>query len=261
MHSVWKRTDSVAMIFVNTTGQEVVNRVSFDATKYGINADQLAVYQCDGAEKPLVATETAPVFDLPLALPPYGVAVWIVTWGAETATAPVQITAIADKMREVASFAAPLRAKPPAEKNFPLPVTGRFVRIENTYQYISIAELEAMAGGVNAALNKPATQSSIALDLGADICGPQKAVDGNTTSAATEDLSNSVSHTNCMDDEWWEVDLGQSQTLDAIRLYNRKELPSRMLGVVLQVLDEKRNVVWEKTIEFVSDKYEFPLKP
>ena len=67
----------------------------------------------------------------------------------------------------------------------------------------------------NVALGKAASQSSV-------LVGgvPARAVDGNTDGNWA---NNSVTHTNNNPQEWWQVDLGTSQWVQGIRLYNRTD--------------------------------------
>ncbi len=69
--------------------------------------------------------------------------------------------------------------------------------------------------GVNLALNQPANQSSIAYGG-----SPSRAVDGNTDGYWG---SGSVTHTNSEYRPWWEVDLGASQNIASIKLFNRTD--------------------------------------
>ena len=67
----------------------------------------------------------------------------------------------------------------------------------------------------NVALQRPATQSST--DGGA---GAERAVDGSVNGTAGQ---GSVAVTTVQSEPWWQVDLGQSHALDAIRLWNRTD--------------------------------------
>jgi RHS repeat-associated protein len=81
----------------------------------------------------------------------------------------------------------------------------------------------------NFALNKTATQSSTAWS------GPaSRAVDGNTDGVWN---NNSVTHTDNDFHGWWQVDLGQVQSITAIRVWNRAEFLERLTSFYVFVSD------------------------
>ncbi|MFE7549313.1 alpha-L-fucosidase [Streptomyces gardneri] len=89
---------------------------------------------------------------------------------------------------------------------------------------ISTFALHLDAAGSNLALRKPATQSSTGHN-GA----PGRAVDGNTGGNWP---GNSVTHTSetpLDTNPWWQVDLGSSQHLSSIKLFNRTDCCSNRL--------------------------------
>ena len=81
----------------------------------------------------------------------------------------------------------------------------------------------------NFALNKSATQSSTTWSAPAS-----RAVAGNTDGVWN---SGSVTHTDNDFHGWWQVDLGQVQSLTAIRVWNRVEFPERLTGFYVFVSD------------------------
>jgi len=92
--------------------------------------------------------------------------------------------------------------------------TGRYVRVQLAgTNSLSLAEVEVMSA-VNFALGKPATQSSTLYTSAA------VAVDGNRDGYFP---NGSVTHTNSTFQPWWQVDLGNSQTLNTVRLWNRTD--------------------------------------
>ena len=108
---------------------------------------------------------------------------------------------------------------------------------------LSLAEVQVFGGGKNIATSGKATQNSTDFD------GPAKlAIDGNTDGLYHE--ARSTTHTAITDNPWWELDLGSSQPVDRIVVWNRTdgELQQRLDGARLSVLDEKRSTVWERTI-------------
>jgi hypothetical protein len=98
--------------------------------------------------------------------------------------------------------------------------TGRYVRVQLAgANYLSLAEVQIWRGPLtsrpNLALNKPATQSSDAWGLTAS-----RANDGNTDGNAN---NGSISHTDYNYQAWWQVDLGGSQSIQTINVWNRTD--------------------------------------
>jgi hypothetical protein len=98
--------------------------------------------------------------------------------------------------------------------------TGRYVRIQlNGANYLSLAEVqvfgEVQSQPVNLAAGKPARQSTT--NSGGEA---RRAVDGNTNGAWS---INSVTHTDNELQAWWEVDLGSSQKIGKISVWNRTD--------------------------------------
>jgi YVTN family beta-propeller protein len=82
----------------------------------------------------------------------------------------------------------------------------------------------------NLSLRRPATQSS--LDWQGE---PARAVDGNRDGALG---ANSVTHTALQADPWWQVDLGASQSIQAIRLWNRSDCCAERLTDALVLVSD-----------------------
>ncbi len=121
-------------------------------------------------------------------------------------------------------------------------VRGQFVRIElpGKSRQLSLAEVQVFEKGVNLALKKKATQSTVGYSGVAS-----RAVDGNTDGNY---LNESVTHTEAnQDNPWWEVDLGKMVNLEEIILYNRTNgHGDRLDGFTLKILDADRKVVFSK---------------
>jgi YD repeat-containing protein len=112
--------------------------------------------------------------------------------------------------------------------------TGRYIRVQlGGTNYLSIAELQVLgiAAPANLALNKTATQSST--HASGAVAG--RAVDGNTNGVFT---SNSVTHTLNDVNAWWQVDLGQVETIGIIKVWNRVEFPERLSNFYVFVSDQ-----------------------
>jgi RHS repeat-associated protein len=99
--------------------------------------------------------------------------------------------------------------------------------------YLSLAEVQIL--GVtppnNVALNKTATQSSTP----AWGNPASKAVDGNTDGVWA---NGSVTHTDSNLNAWWQVDLGQVETIGTIKIWNRVEAPERLTSFYVFVSDQ-----------------------
>ncbi|MBI4604927.1 MAG: DUF1553 domain-containing protein [Planctomycetes bacterium] len=127
---------------------------------------------------------------------------------------------------------APPDAAPPA---------GRYVRIElpGRGRFLSLAEVQVFCGAENAAARGEASQSST------DFGGPARlAIDGNTDG---DYAARSTTHTEAMDDPWWEVDLKGLVPVDRIVVWNRTDggLQSRLDGFRARLLGSGREVLWE----------------
>lgn len=129
---------------------------------------------------------------------------------------------------------------------------GRYVRVElpGTNKILSLAEVEVYANGQNIAKSGVASQNSVAFEGAA-----ARAIDGNTNGNYFE--ANSVTHSDSnASDPWWEVDLGSSQSIQKIAVWNRTDggagISQRLKGAVVKVLSEDKKILWEKTIEDTS---------
>jgi RHS repeat-associated protein len=95
--------------------------------------------------------------------------------------------------------------------------TGRYVMVQLMgANYLHLAEVQVIGtSGQNLALGKPSAQSSTALGAAAS-----RANDGNTDGNFAD---GSVSHTNLEYLPWWYVDLGSSQQITSINVWNRTD--------------------------------------
>jgi RHS repeat-associated protein len=95
--------------------------------------------------------------------------------------------------------------------------TGRYVRVQLMgTNYLHLAEVQVMGtSGQNLALGKTATQSSTAFGGTAN-----RANDGNTDGNFAD---GSVSHTGFQAQPWWQVDLGSSQQVSSVNVWNRTD--------------------------------------
>ena len=119
--------------------------------------------------------------------------------------------------------------------------TARYIRITNNgkAQILSLAEVQVMSGGTNVALAGKATQHSTAF-----AGPPELAIDGKTDGVHA---NKSVTHTDTVDDPWWEVDLAADKPIDSIVIWNRTDnnLHTRLNNFTVALLDEAREPVWE----------------
>ncbi len=121
--------------------------------------------------------------------------------------------------------------------------TAQFVRITNngTKQILSLAEVEVFSAGTNIALNGKATQHST------DYAGPPElAIDGNTDG---DYQKMSVTHTDTVDEPWWEVDLGDVHPVERVTVWNRTDnnLHGRLRNFTIALLDSDREIIWQQT--------------
>jgi hypothetical protein len=129
---------------------------------------------------------------------------------------------------------------------------GRWVRIElpGSNRILSLAEVEVFSGDQNIAMGGLASQKSTAFDGVA-----QRAIDGQTNGKYFAE--NSVTHSKADEtDPWWQVDLGQSQAIEKVVVWNRTDggatIMERLRGATIQILDDQRQVVWQRTLESVA---------
>ena len=155
-------------------------------------------------------------------------------FGAEEAAAKQKQTAPAGTGASLAFPFEPPKPQPPA-------VRARYLRVNaGPARWLSIAEAEVFSDGRNVALKKKASQSSTYGGAGAE-----RAVDGNTDGNWSH---NSITHTLNGDKEWWEADLGALYPVQKLVLWNRNGIEERLSSCLVELMDEKRAVVWsEKT--------------
>ncbi|MEM7560469.1 MAG: DUF1553 domain-containing protein, partial [Planctomycetota bacterium] len=130
--------------------------------------------------------------------------------------------------------------------------TAQFVRIEQPgkSKILSLAEVEVFSGGKNIASNGKAKQSTT------DFRGPAKlAIDGNTN--GDYNSAKSTTHTSISDDPWWELDLGDEQSIESVQVWNRTDnnLQSRLIGARVQLLAADRTILFETKIEKAENSY------
>jgi hypothetical protein len=122
-------------------------------------------------------------------------------------------------------------------------VPARFIRIEipGKEKILSLAEVQVFSGTENVALKGEATQSSTDYEAKASL-----AIDGNTD--GTFDLK-STTHTKSSDAPWWELDLKKAASVNRIVIWNRtdNDLQKRLKEFRITALNEKREVLWERT--------------
>ena len=120
---------------------------------------------------------------------------------------------------------------------------GRFVRVElvGANRTLTLAEVEVLSDGRNVARRGKATQKTTGFGGEAG-----RAIDGNTSASYGD---GGQTHTaEGAPDPWWEVDLGAEVPIDSIVIFNRTdgELGQRLSRFTLKVLDEQRDVVFER---------------
>lgn len=121
------------------------------------------------------------------------------------------------------------------------PLAARYLRVENLgkEKILSLAEVQAIAGGENVAPRGVASQAGVAYD------GPAKlAIDGVTDGHYFD--AKSTTHTITQDDPWWELDLKEALPLEKVVLWNRTDgnLFSRLAPYRVVLLDAERKPIW-----------------
>ena len=123
------------------------------------------------------------------------------------------------------------------------PVRHVRIRLPGKGRILSLAEVRVFSNGENIALSGRATQSSTAYEGVAS-----RAVDDNTSGDYERE---STTHTASSDDPWWELDLTDTREIDRIEIWNRTapdpSIGERLAGLNLQLLDSRREVIWEST--------------
>ena len=120
---------------------------------------------------------------------------------------------------------------------------ARYVRIElEGNNALSLAEVQVLRAE-NIAWKKQSTQSSTAYGGNAN-----RALDGNTNNNYAQ---NSVTHTNFEKQAWWQVDLGRSEQVGLVRLFNRGdgELAKRLSNFDVILYDEKGQEVSKQFVK------------
>ena len=133
---------------------------------------------------------------------------------------------------------------------------GRFLRITvpGDNKILTLNEVEIMSGGKNVALSGKAKQSSLGsggvASRGID---GNKNPDWNGGGQTHTDGSGSIA-------PWWEVDLGKSLAIDKIEVWNRSGYESRLNNFMVELMDENRKKVFEKSKVRGAQRIVFDLK-
>lgn len=121
-------------------------------------------------------------------------------------------------------------------------ISGRYIKVQaNGGKNLGKLEVRAYGGklNTNAAAGKKATQSST---YGGAVAS--RAVDGNTDGNFDH---RSVSHTAKETKPWWQVDLGQDNPIDSIKIFNRTDAATeRLADFTVSILDGQGKIVWSK---------------
>ena len=125
------------------------------------------------------------------------------------------------------------------------PISARYVQVQlpGVNKILSLAEVEVWQKQTNLARTAVVTQSSTDDQGRAEL-----AIDGNTDGHY---LSNSTTRTRESDDPWLELDLGNTQLINIIKIWNRTDggeaITNRLAGYRLVLLDANRSEVWHET--------------
>ena len=147
------------------------------------------------------------------------------------------------------------RAVPKASPQSSLP-KGQFLRITvpGDNKILTLNEVEIMSGGKNVALSGKAKQSSLGSGGVAS-----RGIDGNKN---PDWNGGGQTHTDGFGSiaPWWEVDLGKSLPIDKIEVWNRQGFESRLNNFTVELLDENRKKVFEKSKVRGAQRIVFDLK-
>jgi len=146
-------------------------------------------------------------------------------------------------------------AAPKASSQSSLP-KGRFLRITvpGDNKILTLNEVEIISGGKNVARSGKAKQSS----LGSGGVAP-RAIDGNKN---PDWNGGGQTHTDGFGSiaPWWEVDLGKILPVEKIEVWNRKGFESRLNNFTVELLDENRKKVFDKSKVRGAQRIVFDLK-
>jgi hypothetical protein len=124
-------------------------------------------------------------------------------------------------------------------------IVGQYIRfqLKGRNEILSLAEVQVFQGDNNIALMGTAKQSTTAFGGSANL-----AIDGNVDGDYAG--AKSTTHTAISNDPWWELDLGQSESVNRIAIWNRTDgnIHNRLDGVVVELLDTARKVVWSEAL-------------
>ena len=124
-------------------------------------------------------------------------------------------------------------------------ISGRYLRLrlKGENKILSLAEVQVFRGDTNLALNGEATQSTTDFGGSADL-----AIDGNVDGNYAG--AKSTTHSAISNDPWWELDLGKSESIDRIAVWNRTDgnIQNRLDGAMIELLDASRNKVWSEVL-------------
>lgn len=104
----------------------------------------------------------------------------------------------------------------------------------------------------NLAKNKATSQSSTWPGNSANFTA-DRAVDGlfNTSNGV-------MAHTNFQANPWWRVDLGQTQNIGEVVLFNRDQLQERLSDLIIEILDSNQQVVFSSPLINPNDVLDGP---
>jgi hypothetical protein len=120
-------------------------------------------------------------------------------------------------------------------------IIHRYVRVRQSSQYLTLAEVEVREKGTNTILQTQSGTSATQSSEGWGGAAP-RGKDGNTNQSWGAGTS---FHTLNGASEWWLLDLGGPQNIGSIKLYNRSDCCSdRLNGAIAEILDGSQNPVW-----------------
>lgn len=125
----------------------------------------------------------------------------------------------------------------------------KIVRTSDDPQYLSLAEVRVISGGINVAEGKSTSSSGEY----AERTMVKNITNGRTTGDYTKETTDKIFESTQIISPWAQIDLGENYSIDKIVLHGRTDSPTnQILDVIL--LDENQQVIKQQKVTLVSVK-------
>ena len=248
--SLWGRGKERVLVLVNSTDQRQTATLAPSAILLSSASATQSVFRSSAPDQPF-GIEPGQT-EIAIELAPYAVEVWLLGASASnSADASNKILKTLQPMSKGMETSEFQDANPSATTSV-LPTTPvRYLRIEAPYQHIELAEVEVIAGGINIAPKGKASQSSQTGNRSIDVCGPQKAIDGNTTQKWSDSANNALSATSAnLPMEFWGLELPEANIIEKVIIRPRLApgVTERLRDARLLLLDEAQMPVFSASL-------------